>query len=312
LYGLEDLPGEWEGCVATIGAFDGVHRGHQKVISRAIVEAVARAAPPVVLTFEPDPAQLRQPASHPPVLTTADRKAELLADLGVDLCCAVPLTADLARLSAEEFAWQVLLDRLHAAAVVVGANFSFGYQARGSAATLAGLGERLGFAVATEGLVTTGEPATERTAVSSTYIRTRIETGDVAAAAAALGRPHRVAGEVVHGDGRGSELGYPTANVSAHPLVATPADGVYACWLQRAGAGPARAAVSIGTNPTFAGHERRVEAYLLDTSPDLYGLGVGLDFVTRIRGMARFGSTGELVRQMQADVAATRALLSVP
>jgi riboflavin kinase/FMN adenylyltransferase len=311
LHGLEDLPGEWERCVATAGTFDGVHRGHQKVISRAVEEAVARGTPAVVLTFDPDPSEVHQPGSHPAVLTTADRKAELLADLGVDLCCAVPLTADLAHLSAEDFAGQVLLDRLHAAVVVVGATFRFGYRARGSAARLAGLGQRLGFAVATEGLVTTAGPAAEPTTVSSTYVRSRIETGDVAAAAAALGRPHRVEGEVVHGDGRGSELGYPTANLRTDPLAAIPADGVYACWLRRAEAGPARAAVSIGTNPTFAGDERRVEAYLLDESPELYGLGVGLDFAARIRGMARFDSAGELVHRMRADVAAARALLGV-
>jgi riboflavin kinase/FMN adenylyltransferase len=311
LRGPEDLPGDWQQCVATIGVFDGVHRGHQKVITRAVEMAADRGAPAIVLSFDPHPAEVLHPGTHPGLLTTADRKAELFGALGVDVSCVLRFTTELARLSPEAFARQILLERLHAGAVVVGADFTLGFQARGSATPLPEIGARCGFAVVTEELLCTAEPQAEPVVVSSTHIRSRIGGGEVAAAAAALGRPHRVAGVVVHGDGRGAELGFPTANVSPVPLAAVPADGVYACWLGRDRRAPARAAVSIGTNPTFAGRERRVEAYLLDENPDLYGAAVDLDFVTRIRGMTRFDSAGELIGRMNADVAETAAVLGV-
>jgi riboflavin kinase/FMN adenylyltransferase len=293
-----------------IGVFDGVHRGHQQLISRAVELAAQRDVAAVVLTFDPHPLEVIRPGSHPAVLTTTGRKAELVAQLGADALCVLPFTTELALLSPAEFVREILVQRLHAAAVVVGANFTFGHKAAGSVASLAELGEYYGFTVEAEGLVTADSPGAEPVTFSSTYVRSRVAAGDVAAAGAALGRPHRVEGVVVRGDGRGSELGYPTANVSGSPFAAIPADGVYACWFQRGRRTPARAAVSVGTNPTFAGQERRVEAYLLDESPDLYGERVGVDFVTRIRGMVCFDSAAELVARMDTDVAETRSLLA--
>jgi riboflavin kinase/FMN adenylyltransferase len=306
--------------VLTIGVFDGVHRGHQALISRAVELAGQRGLPSVLLTFDPHPSEVVRPGSHPAQLTTLRRKAELVEQLGVDTFCVLPFTLELSRLPPDEFVHEVLVERLHVAAVVVGENFTFGYKASGDVALLRTLGQRFGFPVEDANLITIGPngsrpdgpPAEVGTVFSSTYIRSCIDAGDVVAAAAALGRPHRLEGIVVRGDGRGRELGYPTANLSLPRYAAVPADGIYACWFIRSGADGEtrrRAAVSVGTNPTFSGRERRVEAFVLDTDEDLYGQRVSLDFVRRLRDMEKFDSAGELVEQVHADVRLTREIL---
>lgn len=316
--GLDHLPGGWGRCVATIGVFDGVHRGHQALIRRAVEIARQRGLPSVVLTFDPHPAEVVRPGSHPAQLTTLRRKAELVERLGVDDFCVLPFTPELSRMPADEFVHELLVERLHVAAVVVGRNFTFGHRAAGDVAQLRALGHRFGFTTEDAHLVTIpagdGTSADDQVVFSSTYIRSCIDAGDVAAAAAALGRPHRLEGIVVRGDGRGRELGYPTANLSTARYAAVPADGIYACWFQRGGesenAGqPLRAAVSVGTNPTFSGRERRVEAFVLDLDEDLYGQWVGLDFVARLRDMERFPSVQSLIEQVRDDVRRTRELL---
>jgi riboflavin kinase/FMN adenylyltransferase len=304
--------------VVTIGVFDGVHRGHQALIRRAVTVAKERELPSVVLTFDPHPMEVVRPGSHPAQLTTLRRKSELVEQLGVDVFCVLPFTPDLKGLSPEEFVHELLVERLHAAVVVVGDNFTFGNKAAGTVGTLRELGQRFGFTTEGEGLLT-GKPGpdggVEPVTYSSTYIRSCIDAGDVQAAEEALGRPHRLEGIVVRGDGRGRELGYPTANLSLPRYAAVPADGVYACWFAadplhgepRADSLPA--AVSVGSNPTFSGRERRVEAFVLDTDADFYGQRVYLDFVARLRDMTRFPSSADLVTQMDADVARTRELL---
>jgi riboflavin kinase/FMN adenylyltransferase len=300
--------------VATIGVFDGVHRGHQLLIRRAVELAGQRGLPSVLMTFDPHPSEVVRPGSHPAQLTTLRRKAELVEQLGVDVFCVLPFTAELSKVPADEFVHEFLVDRLHVAAVVVGENFTFGHRAAGNVELLTELGQRFGFV--TEGAkLLTSAPDTEvdsDIAYSSTYIRACIDAGDVAAAAAALGRPHRLEGIVVRGDRRGHELGFPTANLSTPRFAAVPADGVYACrFSQLSGSQkpPRRAAVSVGTNPTFSGRERRVEAFVLDLDEDLYGQRVSLDFVARLRGMDRFPSSAALVEQMHDDVRRTRELL---
>lgn len=297
----------------TIGVFDGVHRGHQALISRAVELAKERGLPSVVLTFDPHPSEVVRPGSHPAQLTTLRRKAELVEQLGVDTFCVLPFTAELARVPADTFVHEVLVERLHVAAVVVGENFTFGYRAAGDVPLLRSLGQRFGFTVEDAHLVTIPTSAAEAgTVFSSTYIRSCIDAGDVVAAAAALGRPHRLEGIVVRGDGRGRELGYPTANLSLPRYAAVPADGIYACWFIRSGPdGETRrqAAVSVGTNPTFSGRERRVEAFVLDTDEDLYGQRVSLDFVRRLRDMEKFDSAEALVEQVHEDVRQTRQIL---
>jgi riboflavin kinase / FMN adenylyltransferase len=302
--GLEAVPTGWGRSVVTVGVFDGVHRGHQQLIGRAVERARERDLPSVVVTFDPHPAEVVRPGSHPARLTTLSRRADLVAELGVEAFCVLPFTPELARTEPAEFVHEVLVERLHAAEVVVGRNFTFGHRAAGDVAMLTRLGERFGFGVEGHELITD-----DGITFSSTYIRACIDAGDVTAAAAALGRPHRVEGVVVHGDRRGRELGFPTANLSTSPYTALPADGVYAARFV-IGDRALPAAVSVGTNPTFSGKERTIEAYVLDVAEDFYGFEVALDIEHRLRGQERFDDVDALVAQMHRDVARTRELLA--
>ncbi|MFI6819468.1 bifunctional riboflavin kinase/FAD synthetase [Micromonospora sp. NPDC050187] len=303
--GYDAVPGGWGRSVVTIGVFDGVHRGHQATIGHAVARARELDVRSVVVTFDPHPAEVVRPGSHPAVLTEPARKAELVEALGVDVLCVVPFTSEFSRLPAEEFVHDILVENLHAALVVVGENFRFGHRAAGDVALLERLGRTFGFGVEGAPLV-----ASDGTVFSSTYIRACVDAGDVTAAATALGRPHRLEGVVVRGDQRGRELGFPTANLLCRRYAAVPADGIYAARLvRRGGAEPLAAAVSIGTNPTFSGRERRVEAYALDFTGDLYGERLALDFVAHLREQRRYDSIEPLVAQMNEDVARTRAAL---
>lgn len=273
----------------------------------------------MLLTFDPHPSEVLRPGSHPAQLTTLRRKAELVEELGIDVFCVLPFTLELSKVTAHEFVHEVLVDRLHAAVVLVGENFTFGAKAAGNLELLGTLGKRFGFvahgaelqgASMTEGHAAGREVAGEIT-YSSTYVRSCIDAGDVEAATAALGRPHRVEGIVVRGDGRGHDLGYPTANLSTPRFAAVPADGVYCCWfssITRPG-NLLPAAVSVGSNPTFSGRERRVEAFVLDIDENFYGQHVALDFVTRLREMTRFESIEALIKQIDDDVRRTREVL---
>jgi riboflavin kinase/FMN adenylyltransferase len=290
--------------VVTIGVFDGVHRGHQEIIGHAVKRARDLGVQSVVLTFDPHPAEVVRPGSHPAVLTSPTRKAELIEALGADVLCVIPFTPDFSRLPAEEFVHDVLVEHLHATLVVVGENFRFGHRAQGDIEQLRRLGRTFGYLVEDAPLV-----ASDGVVFSSTYIRACVDAGDVRAAAAALGRPHRIEGVVVRGDQRGRQLGYPTANLLCEGRTAVPADGVYATWLVRRGQ-RRMAAVSIGSNPTFSGRERRVEAYVLDFEGDLYGERVALDFVEQLREMRRYDGIEPLIAQIEQDVADTRDLLS--
>ncbi|MBM7813488.1 bifunctional riboflavin kinase/FAD synthetase [Saccharothrix algeriensis] len=302
--GVEHLPGGWGRCVVTIGVFDGVHRGHQALIDRAVASAAEKGVPSVLMTFDPHPSEVVRPGSHPAQLTSLRQRAELVERLGVDVFCVLPFTVEVSRMPADVFVHEVLVDRLHAAAVVVGQNFTFGNRAAGNVDLLRTLGQRFGFGTEGADLVTD-----DGVTYSSTYIRACIDAGDVKAAAHALGRPHRLEGIVVRGDGRGKELGFPTANLSTARFAAVPADGVYACWFVHGSGRRLRAAVSVGTNPTFSGRERRVEAFVLDVDEDFYGQRVALDFVARLRDMERFDTVEALLEQMHRDVAETRDVL---
>ncbi|NIJ12844.1 riboflavin kinase/FMN adenylyltransferase [Saccharomonospora amisosensis] len=311
--GLADLPGGWGRCVVTIGIFDGVHRGHQALINETVETARDRGLPSVVLTFDPHPSEVLRPGTHPAQLTTLRRKAELIEQLGVDVFAVLPFTPELSRLTPDEFVHQILVDRLHAATVIVGENFTFGHKAEGNVETLRALGRRFGFtahASKLQGRTLPGEKDNGEITFSSTYVRSCIDAGDVSAAAEALGRPHRLEGIVVRGDGRGHDLGYPTANLSTPRFAAVPADGIYSCWFLRDGS-RLPAAVSVGTNPTFSGKERTVEAFVLDVAEDFYGQQVALDFVARLRGQVRFDTPDALVEQIAEDVTRTRQALGL-
>ena len=308
-YGLDEVPAGWGRCVVTIGKFDGVHRGHQRIVERAAQAGKERGLPVVVITFDPLPDEVIRPGSHPPFLCSARRRAELLGGLGADAVFVLPFTLKFSRLDPDEFVRTVLVERLHAAMVVVGEDFRFGHKAAGDVALLANLGEKYDFSV--EGMpLLVAEGAT----ISSTSIRHMLDEGDVEAAAKALGRPHRVEGIVIRGHQRGRALGFPTANLETPPHTAIPADGIYAGWLaslnedgRETGRWPA--AVSIGTNPTFGEGERTVEAYALDrTDLDLYGVHAAIDFTARLRGTLRFDSVNALVQQMRRDVEQAREL----
>ncbi|GLZ75614.1 riboflavin biosynthesis protein [Actinorhabdospora filicis] len=309
--GVEATPGDWGRSVVTIGVFDGVHRGHREIIKRAVDAARARGLRSVVLTFDPHPAAVVRPGSHPAILTGLDEKAALLAGLGVDGMCVVPFTHEFSQVLPDAFVHDVLVEHLHAAEVVVGENFRFGHKAAGDVARLTELGAAFGFTVDAVPLASSAEG--ETVAYSSTYVRSLVAAGDVEAAAVALGRPHRVAGLVVRGANRGgSQLGFPTANLHHAAEAAIPADGIYAGWLTRAVDGvPIPAAISVGTNPTFHGRERTVEAHLLDFSGDLYGEQVALDFTDRLREMRAYDSIDPLIAQITEDVAQTRKILGL-
>jgi riboflavin kinase/FMN adenylyltransferase len=301
--GLEAVPTGWGRSVVTVGVFDGVHRGHQQLINQTVERGRARGLPTVLVTFDPHPAELIRPGSHPARLTSLRRRADLVSELGIDAFLVLPFTPELKRMEPAEFAHEVLVDRLHAAEVVVGSNFTFGYRAAGDVPMLTAFGARFGFGV--QGLELISD---DGVTFSSTYIRACIDAGDVEAAAAALGRPHRIEGVVVHGDHRGRELGFPTANISTPAWTALPADGVYAGHFVL-GERALPSAISVGTNPTFSGRERTVEAYVLDVSEDFYGFDVGLDVEHWLRGQERFDDIDALMAQIGSDVERTRALL---
>jgi riboflavin kinase / FMN adenylyltransferase len=310
-HGLDDVPDGWGPSVVTIGVFDGVHRGHQRVVGRAVEVAAQLRLPVVVVTFDPHPDEVVRPGSHPPFLSSARRRAQLLAGLGADAVCVLPFDREFSLLSPDEFVRAVLVDRLHAARVVVGEDFRFGHRAAGDVSLLTELGEKYDFRAESEPLL-----ADDGVRISSSGIRAQLAAGDVAAAARDLGRPHRVEGVVVRGNRRGRGLGFPTANLETLPHTAIPADGVYAGWLTALGADGEDlerwpAAISVGTNPTFDGRQRSVEAYALDRDDlDLYGSHAAVDFAARLRGQERFDSVDELVAQMHRDVDAARPLVS--
>jgi riboflavin kinase / FMN adenylyltransferase len=307
--GLEDVPADWGAGVVTIGNFDGVHLGHQRIIGRATRAAAERGLPVVAVTFDPHPGEVVRPGSHPPLLSTLRRRGQLLAGLGVSAVCVLPFTYEFSQLGPDEFVRAVLVDGLHAAHVVVGENFRFGHRAAGNVTLLSDLGEKYDFTAEGVSLL-----ADDGVIISSSGIRELLAAGDVAGAARDLGRPHRVEGVVVRGHQRGRTLGFPTANLETVPHSAIPADGVYAgalISLDAEGEEQERwpAAISVGTNPTFDGQDRTVEAYALDRDDlDLYGRHMAVDFTARIRGQARFDSVDDLIAQMVRDVDDARLL----
>ena len=319
---LSEVPADHGPSVVAIGNFDGVHRGHRSVLTRLVSEARSRGARAVAITFDPHPLHVLHPDRAPALLTGTEHKLELMAGTGLDAVLVLPFTEAFALWSPERFVDEVIVDALGACAVVVGHDIRFGHRNSGDLATMQRLGRERGFDVLVLDDVlgpVTGHETDPHGARrwSSSWTRELLAGGDVAAAAEVLGRPHRVSGVVVHGDHRGRELGFPTANLASDMVGMVPADGVYAGWMVRLdldeGAGADRvlpAAISIGTNPTFEGRERRVEAYVLDrTDLDLYGEKVALEFVQYLRPTLRFDGIEPLKEQMTQDVARCRQVL---
>jgi riboflavin kinase/FMN adenylyltransferase len=292
------------GPVVIIGNFDGVHRGHVELIR------IARAAEPgarvVAVTFWPHPMSVIRPDQTPPLLTTLARRKELLRAAGVDQVVVVEFTSEVASWSPAEFVDRTLRP-LHPVRIVVGKNFRFGFRAAGDVNTLAELGAGE-WKVQVVELVTDGSHPS-----SSTLVRHAVAEGDFGRVRELSDQVFRFSGVVVRGDQRGREMGYPTANVAVEPGIAVPADGVYAGWVTRLDRPSPRwpAAISVGTNPTFDGLERRVEAYVLDrTDLELYGVEIAIDFYARMRGQVKYEGMDALIKQMRRDVEEIREVLS--
>jgi len=299
------------GSAVTIGAYDGLHQGHQHVIGRLRGMAAAGGLESVVLTFDRHPAALVRPDSAPRLLTDLEQKLELLASTGIDHTVVLRFDEARSQEEPEDFVRDVLVGALRARVVVVGEDFHFGRRRRGNVALLAGMGASLGFEVVHVPLMP-GPGADGGPPVSSTAIRRLLEAGDVAGAAVLLGRPHQVRGRVEQGDMRGRELGYPTANVAVPADVLLPAPGIYAGWYVHPDGSRHAAAISVGRRPMFHedGSPVVLEAYLLDYSGDLYGRRGAVSFVSHLRDEERFDSVDALVEQMGRDVEATRAVVS--
>ena len=317
LRGLSSVPDSFAetGTVVTIGVFDGVHRGHQLLISKAVGTARELGVPCVVMTFDPHPVTIFAPERAPRALMPLDERARHIADLGVDELVVIDFREELAGLTPAEYMDDVLVSALGAKHVLVGENFTFGRDAAGTATDMAQLGERAGVDVTIVKLLGEGEVR-----ICSTAIRDHLSGGDVALATDFMGRPFSVIAPIERGAGRGGrELGYPTANQYASDTSAVPADGVYAGWLTIIDDGEIDgdmepgvrypAAISVGTNPTFGDARRSVESFVLDRDADLYGRMARVEFVEKVRDMLKFNSVDELLEHMSRDVSRTRDIL---
>ncbi len=301
------------GSVVTIGAYDGVHLGHQTVISEVRARAAARGFESAVVTFDRHPASVVRPESAPRLLTDLEQKLELLAATGLDRCLVISFDEARSREPAEDFVLEVLVECLAARVVIVGEDFHFGYQRRGNVDLLRSMGVELGFEVEGLPLVDArGVTASDGEKASSTAIRHALVAGELGRANTLLGRPHEVRGVVAHGDARGRDLGFPTANVSVPGDILLPADGIYAGWYERPDGAVHPTAISLGRRPTFyeEAHASLLEAHLLDFTADLYGEQAKVRFVARLRGELKFDGVEALAAQIQHDCDEARAILS--
>ncbi|NKE09729.1 MULTISPECIES: bifunctional riboflavin kinase/FAD synthetase [Kocuria] len=315
-HSLTEVPEDFGPSVVTVGNFDGVHRGHQEVLKKLVEMAREQQRQAVVLTFDPHPAEVHRPETHRGKIMGTRDKLDAMEALGLDAVLVQHYNLDFAGQSPEQFVTDFLRAGLHAECVVVGADTRFGHENSGDVNVLRSLGEQQGFDVVVvedlEGELV-GEDSDRR--ISSTWIRELLSRGEVAESAAMLGRPHRVRGTVVHGAARGRELGFPTANLDSEADGYVPDDGVYAGWLHDATDRRWPVAVSVGSNPTFEGVSRVVEAHVIDRPVervedfDLYGQEVVVEFVQRLRGMVAYEGVEKLIEQMTKDVEQTRQIL---
>jgi len=297
--GLESYPPDADPAVVALGAFDGIHLGHQAILGTAVARGKAWGTPVVACTFDRHPMEVLHPDRAPLPITTLAERLDLIAKTGVDEVVVLVFTPALAAVEPEDFVKDVVVGRLHAREIVVGFNHTFGRGARGDPALLRSLGDRIDLVIhVVPPLLVDGIP------VSSSEIRAALREGDVGRAARYLGRPYSIGGTVVRGAGRGRTLGFPTANLEPERPLLVPT-GVYACQAEfNDQLRPA--VVNVGVRPTFGENDLAIEAYLLDLSVDLYGVGLRLHFVERLRGEQRFQSVDELRAQIGRDVDAAR------
>ena len=304
------VPADFGASAVTVGKFDGLHRGHSDVLRQLCAVAEHDGLIPAVVTFDRNPLETLNPERAPRALASPAQKTELFEEAGIGAVLMLQFTEELGHLSPEVFVKRILVDTLHARVVLAGRDFRFGERGAGDLTALRGFGERFGFDVAVIEDFDLDDVDGSRRRVSSTWIRELMDEGRVGEAAQLLGRLPSVRSRVVHGEQRGRELGYPTANLDPAIEGMLPLDGVYAAWGivdgQRYGA-----AVSIGNNPTFDGiPQHQVEAHLLDQKLDLYDRTIELDFVDYIRPMQKFEGVDALVAQLQADEQQIRSVLA--
>ena len=313
---LDEVPTDLPRTVVTLGNFDGVHRGHREVLRRVVELARARDALAVAVTFTPHPRAVHHPEVPHVDIISPEQRVVLLDEAGLDAVLLQRYTLEFADQSPEEFVRGMLVHGLHAAVVVVGHDVRFGRGNTGDVAEMVRLGARYGFEVEAVEEFPAEHGAEPERRCSSTWVREALAAGDVAPAAAVLGRHHVLAGEVVHGFARGRELGFPTANLETDVQGMIPADGVYAGWVHDAHGGVWPAAISIGSNPTFEDVSRVVEAHVIDRHDervedfDLYGQHIEVEFVARLRGMVAYEGVEKLVAQITQDVDEARAILA--
>ncbi len=304
LRGAKERPSDGRPTVVTVGMFDGVHRGHRMLFDRVFEEAKRLQARTAVVTFDPHPLEVLAPDKAPCILTTLEQRLALFEDAGFDCALVLPFNKELSALSPMEFAREALVEELHVCKVLVGEDFRFGHDRAGNVATLAEIGKTEGFDAEPVGLLGGDEGK-----ISSSDVRLLLREGLVDAAASLLGRPYRLAGEVVHGDERGRTLGFPTANIKPSPRACLPALGVYAgwwCWDGRR----LPSAINVGVRPTFKQDDPPLtEVFVLDFDGDLYGEHGEVEFTARLRPEVKFDSVDDLVRQMADDVVRTRDVL---
>ena len=306
LRGLEALPRPNGRAVVTVGFFDGVHAGHREVLRRTVDAARERGIPSAAVTFDRHPREVLTPGKEPRLLTTVERKADLIEEAGIDALLVLAFTEDFSRWPAEDFISRVLVDGLHAYHCVMGANFTFGHRAAGTVELLIETGPRWGFTAERVELL-----ELEGRRVSSSSIRDALAEGDLEWPRLALGRRFALDGTVVGGAGRGRGLGFPTANLQTWPRLLLPGRGIYAGRAMVDG-GTYVAAISVGTNPTFGVEPLHVEAYLLDFDQDIVGRRISVEFWAYLRDEERFETPSELSDAIGRDVRRTRDLVSEP
>jgi riboflavin kinase/FMN adenylyltransferase len=301
--GSENIPAGLRGAVVTIGNFDGVHLGHQYIFGHLIAEAHKEGRPAVVISFDPHPKMVLHPERRPfYLITSMEEKVRHLSNLGIDTLILIPFSLDYARTTAEEFVLGFLWERLRIRKILIGQDYTFGRGKEGNEAFLTASGDRLGFEVEVLSVFKVGD-----TTISSTKIRNALLDGQVRYAASLLGRPYNLAGEVISGSHRGVSLGFPTANIRPEKVLVPP-NGVYAVHVLLEG-NRHRGALNIGFNPTFDDQKLSIEVYIFDFDENIYGKHLDLLFVERLREEIRFASPGELIAQIDRDIARVRKIL---
>jgi riboflavin kinase/FMN adenylyltransferase len=306
VFDASGLPPDVGRTVVTVGSFDGVHRGHQVVLSQLAQRAAERGTRSVLVTFDPHPLEVVNPSVAPHLLYVGDEKLEVLAESGVDYVAVVPFTRELASLDAAQFVDQVLVGRFRVAHLLMGHDHAFGRNRSGNPEVLQQLGQTRDFSVEIIAPVTGGSGQS----VSSTFIRRAVAGGDLVHAAEGLGRPYAVGGRVSHGEARGRLLGFPTINVpleSERKLL--PPQGVYAVRVQSAH-GTFGGMMNLGPRPTFGDHSMSLEVHLFDVSADFYGMRVRIDFMSRLRDILKFDGVDALVAQLRRDELDARRVLT--